>query len=168
MRKTEPVLASLILLSIIGKFFNLPGSDLIFITSTTLLSLMYCYLGFALLNGIRFRHILKREAYAGISARKIAGAVGTGMALSFGVIGLLFRILSLPGTQLNLVAASVFIGLVLLVSFVLYWRSKNTYYIPILTRLVIWGGLCLILYFMPDSVVKQLNPPAASNTEIRE
>ena len=53
--------------------------------------MFFFYLSFLLVNGIRFRDILKGEAYKDTNTKRIIGAIGLGFALSTIVIAELFK-----------------------------------------------------------------------------
>src|SRR5258706_11537060 len=62
------------------------------IISASLLSFIYFYFGFALLNNIGFRAMFKKASYANISIGRILGAIGVGLFLSIVLIGILFKL----------------------------------------------------------------------------
>lgn len=141
MKKTEIVIIASCLLAVILNFALVPGGILLTILSFTLLSVIYFNLGFLLFNNIRLRNAFKSESYKGIKSSRMIGAIGTGFALSLIVIGVLFKLLSWPGSAVVILVGVFFTGVVVLISTIKYLTSKNPFYMPVLIRA---GGLLII------------------------
>ncbi len=82
MKLTEKIFATLSLIGLTLNLLNIPGGTLLMIFSISMLSIIYMYFGFAFFNGIRLRHIFKKEAYKGVGVWRILGSIGTGITLS--------------------------------------------------------------------------------------
>jgi len=80
MIKLEKILGVTVLISLIFKFALIPGGSFLLVLSLFILSCLYYPLGFALLNQIAFTKILKKDSYKGLTAFKIIGSIGAGMA----------------------------------------------------------------------------------------
>jgi hypothetical protein len=138
MRKAEIIIIALCIVSVILNFMLVPGGVLFTLITLLALSTLYFYLGFALFNGIRLRKIFKKESYAGINALRIVGCIGTGMALSLLVIGLLFKLLAWPGSFINLLAGLFFVTVVLIISIIKFIMTKSSFYKLIIIRCAIF------------------------------
>lgn len=126
-----------------------PTGNILIVLSLSLLSILYMYLSFALFNGIRFRHILKKESYKGISTMRIIGAIFTGLALSITLIGILFKYQLWPGATINLRVGLSGLVLMVLIGAVGYARSKAAYYTNIAWRIAVYGALGLTMLLLP-------------------
>ena len=97
MRILEKGLVFGILIALILKFSLVPGGDTLTLWTILILACIYHPLGFLFFNQIRLRHILKKTAYASVTATDIILAVVTGLGLSIVCVGLLFKLLDLTG-----------------------------------------------------------------------
>src|SRR5882762_1302875 len=79
-------------LSFLLKLLLVRSAIPVFIISISLLSCIYFYFGFALLNGIGFQAMFKKASYVGISSGRMIGAIGVGFFLSVILIGILFKL----------------------------------------------------------------------------
>ena len=116
----------------------------------TIQSVIYFYLGFALLNGIRLRKLFKKVSFSEIGTPRIIAAVILGICLSTLIIGMMFKLLFLPGANemLSIGLISILVSLVALVGYALVKKSNfNNYYFRIGPSLI-FGG---ILYFTPTT-----------------
>ena len=129
--------------------FHLPASGILTVLSLSSLSVIYMYLGFALFNNIHFRKIFKKETYKEISTKRIIGGVGTGLALSVSVIGILFKFQSWPGASANLIMAIVTLSILAIISLIKMKKSEDNYYSNILKRIAIFGAICIFLFSIP-------------------
>ncbi len=139
MKLTEKIVGVLMLLGILMKLLSLIGQDIVIVVSFTLQATIYFYLGFALFNGIRLRKILKKESFEGIKSGRMIGAILFGMALSTTVIGLMFFILSLPGSGIMINVGAFGIGIALVVALIRYLVNKSKFYKGIFIRIAIYG-----------------------------
>lgn len=139
MKLTEKIVGVLMLLGILMKLLYLPGGDILIVVSFTLQATIYFYLGFAFFNGIRLRKIFKKESFEGIKSGRMIGAILFGMALSTAVIGLMFFILSLPGSDLMINVAAIWIGVALVVSLIRYLVNKSSFFKRVFIRIAIYG-----------------------------
>lgn len=156
MRIVEKVLGVLIMLSLFMKFNLWVGGMLLAVLSFSMLSFLYYPLGFALINGLRFRDAFKKESFKSISTRRIVGGVATGFVLSHLLIAILFKIQYWPGADLMLKTSLISAALLLLISLVRFLKNKDAYYTRIFKRISIIGGFALFLFVVPDLTIVQL------------
>lgn len=97
MRIAEKILAIIFIIGIVLKFSLIPVGEDIALIALLILACIYYPLGFLFFNQIRLRHVFKKKAYEKVTAGKIVIAVLVGIALSIVCVGILFRILILPG-----------------------------------------------------------------------
>ncbi|MBC7487938.1 MAG: hypothetical protein H7282_14440 [Cytophagaceae bacterium] len=159
LRFVELVLGALIIIGTTLSLFLIPGSGPVIVLSASVLVLMYFFLGFAFFNGIRLRKVFKRTSYKGIKTSKIIGAIGTGIVLSLCLVGIMFKLMFWPGQQQMLFSSLTLLVPVFVISIVKYARAKSPYYINIMTRLFIIGGLSLVLYYTRWTHVKYRDHP---------
>ena len=162
MKKGEIIIATLSLIALGLNLLLIPGGGVLTVLTLSTLSMLYMNLSFALFNGIRLRNIFKKDSYKGISTMRIIGAVGTGLALSMTIIGLLFKFQSWPGASLNLGAGLVGLLIATVIGTIKYFRNKSDFYTKIFKRIAVFGGLGLILMLIPKTTwveIKYRNQP---------
>ena len=162
MKKGEIIIATLSLIALGLNLLLIPGGGVLTVLTLSTLSMLYMNLSFALFNGIRLRNIFKKDSYKGISTMRIIGAVGTGLALSMTIIGLLFKFQSWPGASLNLGAGLVGLLIATVIGTIKYFRNKSDFYTKIFKRIAVFGGLGLILMLTPKTTwveIKYRNQP---------
>lgn len=166
MQKTEILLAFFALTGFILSLMLIPGSAIMSILSLSLLSMLYFYFGFALFNGISLRDIFKKQSYNGISGIRIAGAIGTGFALSVIVIGLLFKTRYWPGASAMLITGLPCLLIIIILAGIRYMFGKDLYYSRILKRTLPFAGLGLLFMFITYAdlaAIKYRNHPEYVN-----
>lgn len=141
MRLAEKILAIAFVLGIILKFSLVGIGDEIALFSMLILACIYYPLGFLFFNQIRLRNVFKKKAYENITTGNIVVGVLVGIALSIICIGILFKLLILPGAGEMLmigVVSTVFLSVV-----VATIKSLNTKFILIrmLSLALLGGGL---------------------------
>ena len=147
MKKIEKILGfSVIGFMLIQLLYSLPFASELISLFTILLVCIYFNFSFALLNGISFRNMFKKESYKGISTWRIIGTIGAGFALSITIIGILFVYQRWPFGYINLQNGLVMLGIVLIVIVLKKSLSFHEIYTYILVRIGIVGliGLCLL------------------------
>jgi hypothetical protein len=150
MKLTEKILAVLILAALILKFLLIPFGGILIVLSLSTLSIIYYPLGFAFFNGIRLRHVFKKEAYKETNAKKIIGAIATGICLSTLIIGVLFKLQNWPGANSMLLIGLTFtLPLAIFVIVKFFIRNYHTYYKKIMLRMCAIGGFAIILFYIP-------------------
>jgi glucan phosphoethanolaminetransferase (alkaline phosphatase superfamily) len=144
MKLIERACLTLSLLGILLKLLLIRSGNPVLIISASLLSFVYFYFGFALLNGIGFRAMFKKASYANISTGRILGAIGVGFFLSIILIGLLFKLMIWNGAQEMITIGATGLFMVLLaacVVMVIKRKSLDSFYKGIFVR----GGVALLL-----------------------
>ena len=150
MKLTEKILIALAVIIAVLKFFFIPGSGVFMVLIFCLLSSLYFYCGFALFNNIRLRLIFKKDAYADVSTGRIIGGIALGLSLSFAVIGFLFKAQHWPGANSHLII-SIFSGVVILIiSFIKYFKSKANYYKNAIIKISISTSLSILMLLIPN------------------
>ncbi len=149
MKKFEKIILILIVIALIMKFSLIPGGSVLVGISLTILSIIYYLLGFAFFNGIRLRHVFKKQSYKGISALRVIGGIGTGMGLSTIIIGIQFKLLHVAGADMMLKVGLGTTIVILFIAFIKFLKAKDEFYKLIFSRIAIIGGLGLILAVLP-------------------
>ena len=111
------------------------------------LAFLYYPFGFALFNRIGFRQIFKKKSYEGLSALRIFGSIGAGMAFSAICMGILFKIQRWAGANLMLIDGLVPTFIILIIALIKYFKTKGKFYIEILKRTAIIGALGLLFFY---------------------
>ena len=156
MTKGEKILSIVAVLAFILKILLVPGSGLLTVLSFTLLSILYFPLGFATLNGIPIYKIFQKKSYEGISTWRMIGTIGLGMSLSAIVIGLLFRLQSYPGAQMNLLIGVVLSFLIGIVALVRYMEKKSGFYKNAMIKIAVLCVLGVVMFMTPHSKLFRL------------
>lgn len=163
MKRTEQILALLALLAIILNMALVPGGVAFTLLTLALLSSLYFYFSFALLNGIRFRKMFKKESYQGVSTLQIIGAIGTGFALSMLLVGIMFKLLRWPGASINLITGLLLTIIVTIVCVIRYFMNTSVFCKRVLTRTAVAAVAGIILLMIPSQAIvhfKYRNYPA--------
>ena len=151
MKKAEIIIATLSFIAIGLNLLFIPGSSVLTTLSLLTLSMFYCYFSFALFNNIRLRNVFKKEAYKITTTSRIIGAVGTGFALSLAIVGILFKFQFWPGADFNLLAGLCGLMIITVFGLIKYSKNKSEFYKRIFKRIVLIGGLGLVLLLIPKT-----------------
>jgi len=154
--KVELIPIVFFILAILLFLFSLPGGAALMILSLSFLSILYCYFGFALLNGISLRKIFKKSSYTEISSMRIVGAIGTGIGLSTAIIGVLFKFMSWPGSSFMLMIGLMFVSVFFFYSLVKLFINQSAFYINIICRIAFFGGIGLLLLLLPSHSISEI------------
>lgn len=147
MKKTELILGiGIITFMLLRLVIEYPYSAILITLSSLFLSIIYFGFSFGLLNGIRFRNLLKKDSYAGISTLRIVGTVLTGMVLSLLVIYSLFKFQRWPYGNEGLRISLFGLLIVIIIGVIKLITSKNIFYSKLLLRLGIIGAFSTLLY----------------------
>ena len=151
MKLTEKILAIAIVIGLVLKFLFVPGGEDLTLIAFLILACIYYPLGFLFFNQIRLRNIFKKKAYENVTVGKIVMAIIVGINLSIVCVGILFKLLILPGADEMLiigVAGVLFVSI--LVAIIGSPDRKFT-----LIRTGVLGITGAILLFTPQlSIVK--------------
>lgn len=156
MKKAEIILFVLICLAFSMKIMNVPYSALLITFATLLLSMLYSAFGFALLNGIGFRALFKKENYSKISNLRIVAGVGLGFIFSAILIYSLFRIQFWPYGRFGLQIMLPFLAIAIIVMVIFYIKNRKQFLQINIYRLVIIGVLSLNLYLVSTDTLVDL------------
>ena len=159
MKKFEIVVAIVIVISVVLRLLDIPGSFPVMLISLSILSMLYYPFGFLLLNDIPLKGIFKKESYNGKSTLRIVFSVLAGLALSVTVIGLLFKIEFYPGARFMLELGSLGLFVAVIISIIKYRKNRDLFYSSMVKRAVIIGGLALFLLVLPNSILVDLRYP---------
>ena len=182
MKKFELIVGLIAIFGIFLKILLIPGGGILVGLACTLLAVFYYVFSFALFNGIKLRNIFKKVSYKDTNAKRIVGAIAFGFALSAILTGVLYKLLFWAGANLLLRVGLYAIGLILPIATIFYFRNKADYYKRVFKRIAIYGGIGLVLFFMPSSTLVDIyyrnNPDyaelykkvlaAPDNLELRE
>lgn len=147
------------LTTIVGTAFRLldiSGGLVIITVSLSTLACFYYMFSFALFNDIRLRDIFKKTSYSNTSPKRIIVAIGLGSVISNVIIGSLFKTQVWPGSDPILKVGLPILGLILIVLLSRYYINKTdlnlkAFHVRAIKRILIYGGLGLILYLIPSS-----------------
>ena len=155
MRKIELIFGAVAAISIVYKFAL--GNELnpLFIMSITGLSVFYTYFSIAYFNNIRFKKILKRESYQGISKWRILGTIGLGFGLGFTILGILWSLMYWPFNTFYPLGIPI-LFLIGIISIIKFSTSGSEDYKGMITRILIIGGLGIILWITPQETLNEL------------
>ena len=148
MKKIEIIIAAVSVIALVLSILSVPYAKFSAHAIFTIYSMFYWLFSFALLNNIRFRDIFKKEAYKGVGWKRIVGAICTGYALSLVIIGILFKIMSFPGAGIMLLLGVGYLCIIAIVAIVKYVQTRSQFYVGVLVRIAIIGGLGLVSFFL--------------------
>lgn len=150
MKKIEIILFITSALGVI-LMLNVSDDSTLVILSFSAQCILYFFLSFALFNDIKLRDLFKKSAYHTTNAKRIGSAIVLGITISTIITGALFRFLLLNGGTILNTAGLMALMVILIVNVISYFRSRASYYVGTLIRIVIYGGLGFILFYTPHS-----------------
>lgn len=180
MKTTERILITIIVIGAVFKLLHWEGGDFFTLIGVSLLALFYFIFSFALLNKIKKKDRTPPKSSnaddptidSGIISDLISasntnnrstlhtlGAIGTGMALSTIIIGVLFKIMIWPGAEQQIIMGLVGIGIALILSFVFVKTNPVPLFKNIIVRGVIIGSIGLIFSFISTKDILTWNYP---------
>lgn len=148
MKNLERILAALIILALIFKYFLIPFGGVIITVSLTFLALLYYPVGVWLFNGVGFRQMFRKSSYKGLSAWRILGSVVVGFTLSVLSLAILFKVQLWPGSETMLLVGVTSSAVVLVVSLIRYFDKKELFYRRIITRTLVFGIIGAVLFLL--------------------
>jgi hypothetical protein len=154
MKKLEIILIIGAVIGFLMVLFNIPLSPVVVSLFFVVLGLLYFYLGFALLNGIRLRNIFKADSYKGLGTWRIMVAIGTGLALSQLTTGYMLTILSYPMAKSFLTFGIVLTPVMIILAAFKYARGKDQFYRNIVLRCLIFIVIAVIFLVLPSHIFK--------------
>ena len=154
MKKIEVVLVSIAILAIIIKiFFGLTFSFFILFFSFLLLISFYNIFSFALINDIKFSSIFDKNSYKDINEKRIIGAIAFGLTLSIILVGVFFKLQIWSRANIILIVGIIQLLFILIFSVIRYFKNKASYYNKIIRRIIIIGGIGIILFSTPTNTL---------------
>ncbi len=159
MKRIEPLLAALVVIGLLMKFFLVPGGTEIMVISLIVLACMYYPVGFFYFNSIGISKIFKRESYSGLSVFQGMGAFVGGLIFSILLVGILFKLIQLPGSRpmliTGLVAGGPFLLIIIIVKYFFSTR-ESSFYRNMIIRSIVIVGISGILYVTPGLVLVKI------------
>jgi hypothetical protein len=149
MRKAEIILLIVSVIAILMNILHFPFGGLLSVLCLSILAMIYFYFGIALFNDIKFRYALKKDSYKFTSSRKIWGAIATGVALCMTIIGIMFKIQSWPGAELNLWPGLIALFIISIIAAVKFAKDRTWYYKRIFLRIAIFGTVGIGVAIIP-------------------
>lgn len=146
MKLAEKILAIAVLAGLLLMFSIVRGGAELFMISLLSLSGIYFAFGFILFNQIRLRDLPKKETFKDLTTIKIVFGAISGIALSIVCVGIVFKLLSLPGSNEMLLIGTVVCILISIATLVL---RKKLSAATILTRTVVFGVVGIVLLSIP-------------------
>ena len=157
MKKMELILGiSIVSLMTLRIVTNFSYSVILIAITSLVLSLIYFFLSFGLLNEIRLRNIFKKESYAGKSSWRMIGTILTGLVLSLVVIYSLFKFMRWPFGNEGLRISLYGLIIVLVITIIKLVLSKNKFYRNLLIRLGIIGLFANLLYLTSEESILEM------------
>lgn len=126
MKRTELILSFISLGGLIGQILLLPASKEIVTVSFTFFSIFYFFFTMPYFLGIPLKKVFSKFSYLEISIMRIIGTVFLGFVLASIMIGIMFKLLVLPGAYEMLSIGTIGIplfGIVIIIKF--YGNKKN-------------------------------------------
>ncbi len=154
MKKAEIILFILIIVAFAMKVMHLPYSSILITFACMMLSMLYMFFGFALLNGIRLRTMFKTESYKNVSIFRILAGITLGFVLSTMVVYCLFKVQFWPYGDQGLFMSLVLFGVALLTIAIFYFLKRRVFFKINRIRLVLIGMISIGVYSLSnDSLV---------------
>ena len=149
MRITEITLLALAIISGIWLYALLPGGEQMVMIVMTLLSFLYFGFGFLVFTRVGLRSAFK-GGLSGISGVAILVSIVTGIAASIMSIGLLFKIMIMPGADQMLTIGLSATTVLFVVSIFRFMKRKNSMTRFTLSRMTIFFVVGAILWSIPN------------------
>jgi hypothetical protein len=153
MTKSELTIGLSAIIGILLKALMIPGSDLILTLSFTAFAVYYYFLGFSSIHGIPIRKVFKKDSYKGISAMAIIGSIVLGWSLSTIALGVLFRLLFLPGGNPQLTTGIAALLLLFVVVIIKYIMKRKEYLKRAVVRILIGVSVGAVLLITPNNTL---------------
>ena len=142
MKLLEKILGFVIIISISLHFMLLPWMAIVTILCCLMLSCLYFYLSFFLLNNSGFKKTFKKKSYEDLTTLKTATSILLGIGYSIIPMGVLFKLLMWPGSKVMLLLGIIFSTLVFLgiiISDIIYKKNLTKSVIVRFTILISFG-----------------------------
>ena len=150
MKKLELLLSTIAIIAFVLFMLLIPKSTIILVLSVLLLSMIYFYLSVAIFNGIPTKKAFKKSSYASFSNNRIVLSILTGLALSFTLVGIIFKLLFWPGAEVNLIIGLTGLLIASVTGTTKLFMTRDSFYGNILKRTVTYGLVAVISYLLPE------------------
>jgi len=129
MKKAELFFAVIILIGFIFRLMHWPFANILISIPFLLLSLLYMFFSFGLLNNLGLRSAFKGSSYKNISTLRLIAAIGTGFILSALVIYIMFVLQFWPYGRMGLSIMLPMLIIVIVIALLCYFikRKHNKY-----------------------------------------
>jgi hypothetical protein len=159
MRKVEIGLFILAFIAFAGLSAGFTGMAEILIMAVSSLTLLMFLFSFALINGIRFREIFKKESYKFIGTRRIIAGFLLGHSFSIVLTGSLFKWMFWVGAEEMLVVGLCYFLSINVLIIVISLVLKSVFYKRVITRTLIIGVIGISSYFLSyNDLINQRYP----------
>jgi hypothetical protein len=148
MKKLEIFLIIGAAIGLLLALFDTPLDSLIVSVFFITLSFLYFCLGFALFNNIPLRKIFIPDSYKGLGIWRILIAIGTGLAFSVLMIGIMCSILNYPMAKTFLAIGIVLAMINIILAVIKNVQGKDHFYKNIILRSFVFlfiAAICLLL-----------------------
>lgn len=153
MSKAELIFSVFASIALTMNLLIIPGGGILTLLSFSILSSLYFYLGFAIINGIHIRKAFKRESYKDISAGKIFGAIATGVVISMALVGIMFKVMFWAGGSLMMIVGLTGIFVITAIGIFKFAAAKSTHYTKLLSRLLVYGTITAFFFLIPANTL---------------
>ncbi|MBS2099616.1 GldL-related protein [Carboxylicivirga linearis] len=153
MKKLEIILGIIATTAFIMNLFFVPGSSLLILLSLGTLTILYYAFSLLLFNKIDLNQIGNRYTYQGISKLRIIGSIAAGIVLSTTYAGIMFKLIHYPGATIVLNIGLITNLVVFIVILIKHLRINDNYYLRILKRIMIIGGIGLMLVSISELTI---------------
>lgn len=153
MKKAEILISIFSSIAFICYILLIDGGEIFTTLFLLCFSLFYLVCGFALLNEIQISNIFKKQSYYGFNSLRIICSILIGFALSIAVLGVMYGLLTFAGVKVMLWIGLRALAIALLFISIEFIINKSDLYKSVLPRILIWSGLCLLLFEMPQTKI---------------
>jgi hypothetical protein len=153
MKKVELALGISGIVSALMLLFLIPFGGPLALISFGTLSMFYMFFGILVFNNISLKNLLSKNDFAEILSLNFIGTLGMGFAMSSALIGILFKIMRWPNANFMLAFGLFFMLNIFMIAFFRHHKSNSGNYKFIFRRVLIIGGACLILFFIPSDKI---------------
>ncbi len=150
MKRIEQIVVATAVIGVIMKLLLLSEGSTVLGISLSVLAILYYPLGFFYFNGIPIHKIFKKKSYEGMTVFSGIGTFGGGLIFCILSIGILFKLLQLPGARVMLIAGLLPGILFLAVSLFLYFKNRESSFLKsMVIRTIVILAVSGILYATP-------------------
>jgi hypothetical protein len=145
MKKTEKILAVLLIVSFILKYTGIPIGSIILTLAGFAMGIYYLLGSFLLFNDIRLRLAFRKDAYRGIGVKEILISILAGLSLFSFIMGLLFLANRWPGAKAMLMGARSWSILCTVLCTIFLIIKRHPTYNRVLWRILPVTVFCILL-----------------------